>query len=194
LTALRLGIDEFHCADRLIALEVQTAMRLWIILFSAMLLAGCASYGGSGLKPGEARLEDVSALMGPPAMRWQDGDGSVQLAYPRGPFGVHTFMVVLGPDGRLRSIANVLEEGSFAHIRAGMTKDQVLRVLGPPDESLSVYFKARDELVWDWRYCQIIGRPAHFLVLFDGTSGAVRSTMTQAEMFERSRFMDHCSR
>lgn len=169
-------------------------MKTWITLLATMLLAACASFSGSGLKPGEARLEDVQGLMGPPAMRWQEPDGSVQLAYPRGPFGYHTFMVKLGPDGRLRSIANVLEEESFARIRAGMTKDEVLRVLGPPDHSLSVYFKARDELVWDWRYCQIFGSPAHFFVLFDGTAGTVRSTMTQAEMFGRPRFFDHCSR
>jgi hypothetical protein len=178
----------------LIALEAQTNMRLWITLLSTMLLAGCASYGGSGLKPGAARLDDVQAVMGPPAMLWQDADGSVQLAYPRGPYGYHTFMVNLGPDGRLQRIANVLDEESFVRIRAGMTKEQVLRVLGPPDYSLSVYFKARDELVWDWRYCQIIGTPAHFFVLFDGTSGAVRSTMTQSEVFGRPRFMGHCSR
>ena len=169
-------------------------MKPWIILLSIVLLAGCASYSGSGLKPGEARIEDVHALMGPPALRWQDADGSVQLAYPRGPLGFHTFMVQLGPDGRLQSIANVLDEDSFARIRAGLSSEQVLRVLGPPDYSASVYFKARDELVWDWRYCDGFGRPAHFMVLYDGTSGAVRSTMTQIEAFGRARFMGYCSR
>lgn len=169
-------------------------MKASTFALSTLLLAGCASYGGSGLRPGEARLEDVQTLMGPPALRWQDADGSVQLAYPRGPLGFHTFMVMLGPDGRLQGIANVLEEDSFAHIRAGLTKEQVLRVLGPPDYSLSVYFKARDELVWDWRYCDVFGRPAHFFVLFDGTSATVRSSMTQVEMFGRPRFIEHCSR
>lgn len=132
--------------------------------------------------------------MGPPALRWQAADGAVQPAYPRGPFGFHTYMVSLGPDGRLQSIANVLDEESFAGIRAGMTKEQVLRVLGTPDHSRSVYFKARDELVWDWRYCQIFGGPAHFLVLFDGTSGAVRSTMTLAEISGHPRLEEHCNR
>jgi hypothetical protein len=169
-------------------------MRLWIILLLTVLLTGCASYGGSGLKPGEARFDDVQAVMGPPAMRWQDADGSVQLVYPRGPFGYHTFMVNLGPDGRLQSIANVLDEEGFARIRTGMSKDQVLRVLGPPDYSRTVYFKARDELVWDWRYCQIFGNPARFFVLFDGTSGTVRSTMTQSEVFGHPRFIEHCNR
>ena len=169
-------------------------MRLWITLLATMLLAACASYSGSGLKPGEARLDDVQGLMGPPAMRWQEPDGSVQLAYPRGPAGFHTFMVKLGPDGRLQSIANVLEEKSFARIRARMTKDEVLRVLGPPDFSRSVYFKARDELVWDWRFCQLYGNPARFLVLFDGASGTVRSTMSQPEYFGRPMFREYCSR
>ena len=169
-------------------------MRLCTTLLATMLLAACASYSGSGLKPGEARLDDVQGLMGPPAMRWQEPDGSVQLAYPRGPLGYHTFMVKLGPDGRLQSIANVLEEKSFARIRARMTKDEVLRVLGPPDYSRSVYFKARDELVWDWRYCQVFGNTARFLVLFDGASGTVRSSMIQAEYFGRRMSQEHCSR
>jgi hypothetical protein len=156
-------------------------MKLWLALLSAMLLAACASYSGSGLKPGEARLEDVQALMGAPAMRWQDAGGSVQLAYPRGPAGFDTFMVRLGADGRLQSITNVLEPISFAQIRSGMTKDEVLRALGPPDYSRTVYFKARDELVWDWRCRLQFATPGRFLVLFDNTLGTVRSTMSQVD-------------
>jgi hypothetical protein len=157
-------------------------MRLWTTLLATVLLAGCASYGGSGLKPGEARVEDVESLMGPPAMRWQEPDGSVQLAYPRGPFGYQTFMVKLGPDGRLQSIVNVLDDVGFVQIHAGLTKEQVLHVLGPPDYSRSVYFKARDELVWDWRICSSFGVPARFQVLFDATSGTVRSAINQVEV------------
>lgn len=167
-------------------------MKLLIALLVSMLLAACASYSGSGLKPGESRLGDVQGLMGPPAMRWQEADGSVQLAYPRGPLGYHTFMVKLGPDGRLQSIANVLGDEGFAQIHAGLTKEQVLRVLGPPDYNRTVYFKARDELVWDWRFCSVYGIPARFQVLFDGTSGTVRSAISQVEV--RARGVERCSR
>jgi hypothetical protein len=156
-------------------------MKLSIALVLSMLLAACASYSGSGLKPGEARLEDVQALMGAPAIRWQDADGSIQLAYPSGPAGYDTFMARLGADGRLQSITNVLEPTSFAKIQPGMTKDEVLRVLGPPDYSRTVYFKARDELVWDWRCRLQSATPGRFLVLFDNTSGTVRSTMSQVD-------------
>jgi hypothetical protein len=167
-------------------------MKLWIALLTSVLLAACASYSGSGLKPGEARLEDVQRLMGPPAMRWQEADGSVQLAYPRGPLGYQTFMVKLGPDGRLQSIAKVLDDAGFSQIHAGLTKEQVLHVLGPPDYGSTVYFKTRDELVWDWRICSVLGVPSRYQVLFDATSGTVRSAITQVEL--RAKEGASCSR
>ncbi len=160
-------------------------MKLWTSLIATLLLAACASYSGSGPAPGEARLEQVQALMGPPALSWKDADGSVQLAYPRGPAGFDTYMVKLGPDGRLQSIANVLDEQTFARIRAGMTKDEVLRLIGPPDYSRSAYFKARDELAWEWRFREVYGNPAHFAVLFDATAGSVRSTMILPEHYPK---------
>lgn len=148
---------------------------------AAFFLAACASYGGGGLRPGESRLEDVERVMGVAAMRWQEADGSLRLAYPRGPAGFHTYMVRIGADGRLLEMRNVLEPESFRSIRPGMTQDEVLRVLGPSQPAWSAYFKARDELVWEWRYCDNLGEPARFDVLFDGAKGTARSTMTVLE-------------
>lgn len=161
------------------SLQKEPMLRLTILLLTSLLTA-CASYSGAGLRPGEARIEDVERLMGPPAMRWQDPDGSIQLAYPRGPAGIHTFMVKLGPDGRLQSRANVLDETVFRRIQPGMTKAQVLRLLGPPDPAGTVYFKARDELVWDWRFCPYTA-VARLYVFFDATAGTVRSVGYQDE-------------
>jgi hypothetical protein len=126
--------------------------------------------------------------MGAPALRWQDADGAQQFAYPRGPAGFHTFMVHLAPDGRLRLIENVLDQAHLARVRPGMSKEQVLRTLGPPDERLSAYFPARDELAWDWRFIEGFASPMRMIVLFDATSGTVRSTMIQPEQsaFRRS--------
>ncbi len=168
-------------------------MRLAMLLLTA-LLAGCASYSGAGLRPGEARLDDVLQLMGAPALRWQDADGSTQLAYPRGPAGIHTFMVRLGADGRLQSIANALDEAGLARIRPGMTQDEVLRVLGPPDPSRTAYFQARDELVWDWRACTYNLNIQRVYVLFDARSGKVRGTMSQDELFGHEGITIPCTR
>ena len=158
-------------------------LRKALLLVSSMIVAACASYEGRGLKVGGASLEDVQATMGQPAMQWQDPDGSRQLAYPRGPAGFHTFMVRLSPHGKLLSIENVLDERHLADVRAGMSKEEVLRVLGPSNERMTVYFPARDELVWDWRYRAVFGEPMRMMVLFDATSGKVRSTMVQREQF-----------
>ena len=168
-------------------------MRLALLLLTSLLTA-CASYSGAGLRPGEARLDDVLRLMGEPALRWQDPDGSMQLAYPRGPAGIHTYMVRLGPDGRLQSNENVLNETEFARIRPGMTQEQVLRVLGPPDASRTAYFKARNELVWDWRACTYNRNIQRIYVLFDAASGSVRSTMSEDERFGREGAIMPCTR
>jgi hypothetical protein len=108
-------------------------------------------------------------------MRWQDPDGSSQLAYPRGS-GLHTYMVFIARDGKLQRIENVLDPKVFARIRPGMTKEEVLRTLGPA--GWTTYYSRRDELEWEWRFCNDWNQAQRFDVLFDNTKGAVRSTMS----------------
>lgn len=150
-------------------------------LLAASLLAACAAYSGHGLVPGSAELDEVVRVMGERAMRWREADGSVQLAYPRGPAGFHTFMARLSPDGKLQGIENVLDAKGFARIRPGMTEAEVLKTLGPPFPAWTSYFKARDEPVWQWRYCDAWNTAAHFSVLFDGSSRTVRTSMSISE-------------
>lgn len=149
-------------------------MKPFITILTALLLVACASYNGRGLKPDESRLEDVVRIMGNPAMQWQEPDGSQQLAYPR---GIHTFMVDIGPDGKMQKIENIMRMKTFKRVRPGMSKSEVLRILGPSDSSETAYFKARDELVWEWRYCDDWNELSRFEVLFDGSKEVVRSTM-----------------
>jgi len=46
--------------------------------------------------------------------------------------------------------------------------------------------------VWEWRYCDVWAMPARFNVLFDGTTGIVRSTLTVREDYGPER--GYCSR
>ncbi len=146
------------------------------------LLSACASYSGRGLVPGQATLDDVLKTMGEPAMRWRDADGRQQLAYPHGPEGLQTFMVFVGPDERLERIEGVLDPAHFARIRNGKSDQaEVERLLGPSQPQWTAYFKARDELVWEWRVCGSQNVVARFDVLFDATTGIVRSTYERPE-------------
>ncbi|EXI68359.1 MAG: hypothetical protein AW08_01140 [Candidatus Accumulibacter adjunctus] len=146
-------------------------------LFLAILLSACAGYSGYGLKPGVATGADVIATMGTPAMRWRDADGSEQLAYPRGPSGPQTFMVFIAPDGRLRRIEQVLDMEHFARIEPGKSdRESVLRLLGPPVPQWTEYFRARNELVWEWQFCDSWNQLARFDVLFDASTGIVRTS------------------
>lgn len=160
---------------------------LWVVV-----LAGCAAYGGHGLKPGEATLDDVLRTMGRPVVQWENPDGSRQLSYPRGPAGYHSFMVYVGPDGRLQRIENVMDMRSFAKIQAGQSQAEVVRILGPSVPAWTAYFPARRELVWEWRYCDDWSSGARFDVLFDGDTGKVRSTLTWREICGRGNC--YCSR
>jgi hypothetical protein len=151
--------------------------RIWILAVSILALPGCAGYGGSDLTPGESRLADVVESMGEPAMRWKDADGREQLAYPRGPAGTQTFMAFLAPDGRLERIEKVLDMEHFAKIEAGKSDmDHVLRLIGPISSPQNeTYFAARDELVLSWLFCNSWNEETYLDVLFDGSTGIVRT-------------------
>ena len=154
---------------------------LFLVLL-ALSVAGCASYAGRGLTPGVATLPEVLATMGAPAMQWREADGRQQLAYPRGPEGVHTFMVHLDTAGKLVRIENVLDERHFARIVPGVsTPEDVLRLLGPSTPQWTAYFMARDERVWEWLFCDSGGYQARFDVLFDGTTNIVRTTFSRPD-------------
>lgn len=147
----------------------------------AIVLSGCAAYSGSGLRPGISDTVEVVQVMGEPALAWELPDGGRQLAYPRGPAGFHTYMVFLDRQGRLQRIRNALEPEVFAAVQPGMTQAEVLQLLGPPQPHWTAYYAARDELVWEWRYCNAWNEASRFDVLFDGTALTVRTAYSRTE-------------
>ena len=145
-------------------------------------LSACASYSGGSLKPGQSTLPDVRAAMGEPALQWVNPDQSMQLSYPRGPAGFHSYMVYLDPAGRVTRVQNVMDPASFYRIEPGMSEEQVLRILGPSVPAWTNYFAARRELVWEWRYCNEFSQSSRFDVLFDGDSHKVRTSYGSPEL------------
>ncbi|MFZ6750680.1 hypothetical protein [Undibacterium sp. Ren11W] len=166
--------------------------KLSAVLVGALLIGGCASYGGSSLQPGVSSLPEVLATMGEPAMLWTNPDGSKQLAYPRGPLGTQSFMAYLDADQKLQRIDKVLEMAVFARIQTGMSKEQVLRLIGPPQPQSTQYFKARDELAWSWLFCDSWNTQAFLDVLFDASSGTVRSVGQRPNLVGRDGIAPSC--
>jgi outer membrane protein assembly factor BamE (lipoprotein component of BamABCDE complex) len=127
-----------------------------------------------GLTPGVTTEAQIRDQMGKPETERTFEDGSKRLEYPRGPQGLTTYMVDIDPNGKLKSVTQVLTAENFAKIRAGMTQDQVRRLLGKPGEV--AVFPLKPETVWSWKWEE--GAPtgeAYFNVHFD-RSGVVYTT------------------
>ena len=139
--------------------------RLAPIAVFLVLAAGCASYSGMGLEPGVATESDVRAAMGRPAVEFAREEGGRTLAYPRGPLGTQTYMADVGPDGRLVAIRPVLDDETFWRVQPGMTRDDVLRLVGPPGDTMAFSLSHTDS--WEYRYMDTWGYLAIFSVTFD---------------------------
>lgn len=161
--------------------SISSLLRCLPAFLCGLLFSACAGYSGANLKSGVATEAEVVQTMGSPAMTWTLPGGGKQLAYPRGPMGFQTYMAYIDNAGKLERIENVMNMATFAKVQPGMTQAQVLQLIGPSQPQWTAYFKARDELVWEWRYCDSWGSAARFDVLFDGTTKIVRTTQTWTE-------------
>jgi len=141
-----------------------------LALLLPALLAACASF--SAINPG-ASARQVETLMGAPANVWKNADGSEIWEYPRGPFGVETYMVTLGPDRAVREVHQVLSNEYISKLHVGMSRDEVRRLLGRPRD---IGFSGlNDEEIWSWRYREARVRNMELYVQFDRPTGTLKS-------------------
>jgi hypothetical protein len=125
-------------------------MRLFCGVVVFAVLAGCASYDGRGLVPGKSTAAEVEGLMGVPAMRVANPDGSGTLYFPRGPYGRHTYAVIVGADGVMRGIEQRLTlENVKKLVRGETTAKQARELFGPPNRIVRAARFPVD--VWEYR-------------------------------------------
>ncbi|MCM8613900.1 outer membrane protein assembly factor BamE [Accumulibacter sp.] len=136
-------------------------------------LAACDADRLSRLRPGATTASEVKDVMGQPTLEWREADGSRVWEYPRTPQGIVNYLVLIGPDGVLREVQQVLTEENFARVAAGMTQDQVRRLLGRPAHE--TYFPLKRETIWDWKTKVDAGMEWYFNVHFD-SDGRVTGT------------------
>src|SRR6266446_2394 len=146
-----------------------TFFRSVFLLLPALLTAACASF--SAIKPG-ASAQQVETLVGPPANVWKNADGSEVWEYPRGPLGVETYMVTLGSDRAVREVRQVLNDEYISKLHAGMSRDEVRRLLGRPRDVS--YYGLDDEEIWSWRYREWKVRTMELAAQFDRSTGRLK--------------------
>jgi hypothetical protein len=154
------------------------ATRTWASCAAAALLCACASYGGSGLIPGQSTAAEVETLMGAPADKLAAANGDAIWQYPRGPSGRQTYAVRLGSDGVVKEIRQVLTEENFAKIIPGKSgKEDVKLLLGRPRKVTQFANLQRE--VWDYGYGDP-GRPMVLSVQFSN-DGVAREVLMLAD-------------
>jgi hypothetical protein len=117
--------------------------------FSALLLAGCASYGPGDLTPGTSEAA-LRARMGEPTDVLPRAGGARSLEYARGPFGKQTYRVDLDGTGRVIGWRQLLDERNFEALPIGATPAEVRERLGRPSQA-RVGWRGVGE-VWSYRY------------------------------------------
>lgn len=150
-------------------------MKAWIaIAAAAALAAGCASFDGRGLVPGQSTAAQVDALMGPAADKRMRANGETWLYYPRQPYGLETYVARIAPDGKLAAIEQRLTDENVALIQRGTTRgDQVRELLGPPYTATQFPRMSREILEYRMRVAMAPSIP-HALYVQVSPDGIVR--------------------
>jgi SmpA / OmlA family len=128
------------------------------ILVWALLAAGCALVPGRGLEPGRSTRADVVAAMGPPALSLEAPGGGELLYFTRWPWGRLTYAATIGPGGELRALEQRLTYANIHAVGAGMTRDEVRRLLGPPNEIGRLPRQQREVWEYPWLHAAREGR------------------------------------
>ena len=143
-----------------------------LLVLSLAALPGCAAHPFAPTSvPAGAPRDEVLRIMGPPTATYVMPDGHERLEYNRMPFGRHTFMIDLDAAGRVAHWEDVLDEAHFAAIRPGMTRADVLRLIGPPSFT-SNYHRPEPGFTWNYGF-QAPLRCIVFQVPFSEATGRV---------------------
>lgn len=119
----------------------------YIIAFT--LIAGCTSFSGSSLVPGQSTVADVEAVMGAAADKRPAPGGETVYYFPRLPWGYATYAARIAPDGKLIAMEQRLTTENIDKLKPGVTRAEEVRdLLGPPFEPMKMPLRERE--VWTY--------------------------------------------
>ena len=106
--------------------------------------------------------------------------------YAYGPAGVRTYMARFDKAGRLVEVQQVLDDAHFAQVTAGLTPDDVRRILGRPARVIAL--PASKEKVWTYHYLEPVSRSMYFNVHFADRTGLVHETSREPDPAESADY------
>jgi hypothetical protein len=135
-----------------------------LMVSTTALLGGCA-----GLVPGQSTEADVRSRMGAPTDTRTEGSDKLW-EYATGPEGMHTRLVRIGADGRVKEVTELLTEENLARVIPGKTtRAEVRNILGRPMDETTF----GNGLAWSWRFKRL-GISASYMVVSFNPDGTVR--------------------
>ncbi len=149
----------------------------WTTAFAAvaglLALFGCDEQRIRELEEDVSTEVDVRDRFGEPENIWPEADGSRTFEYNRQPAGHQNYMITIGANGRMTALRQVVAPHMFERVAAGMTQQEVRRMLGKPAKRMT--YERRQETDWDWRYIDPPATEMLFTVTF-GSDGKVLRT------------------
>ena len=149
---------------------------LTAVAMAAAMLVACDAQKIMKLEEGVSTEADVRKQFGEPTASFPNADGSRTFEYTRQPQGQENYFIVIGTDGKMSSLRQVLKASEFAKVAPGLDKDQVRKLIGRPAKSQKFDLKP-DEEHWDWRWLD--GQQSKiFTATFDPAGKVVKTAIT----------------
>jgi hypothetical protein len=146
--------------------------RIALVLTLAVALTACDRV--DKLEEGVSTEAEVRRQFGDPVTVTLLPDGTRVLDYPRQPEGWTNYVIRIGPDGKMSSLRQLLNDDNFARVQPGMEPQQVRDLLGRPAEQRR--YELKNEEVWSWRY-----KPVNESRMFSVTFGPDRKVVGAAK-------------
>jgi hypothetical protein len=125
----------------------------WMALIAALLaLIGCDAQRAEKLVEDVSTETEVRAQFGEPKTVTIAADGTRTLEYPRQPEGVTNYVIVIGANGKMSSLRQLLNADNFARIKPGMDRAELRQILGPHASTQRFELKKHDVL--NWRFAE----------------------------------------
>lgn len=150
-----------------------------LLLSVFLLTTACDERRAAKLEEGVSTEADVRQHFGEPVQIIEKADGSKVFAYPRQPEGVTNYEIVIGADGKMRSLRQLLTLANFAKVQPGMSQTEVRDLLGKHAKVVTYAMKP-DEEVWQWRFADAQAKKV-FEVTFDRERKVLSTAITDDE-------------